>query len=238
MAVSAALKKLRQVNKGLKIKDVTDKSFEKYGRILKGFNAKKSIVFAKENAVVKDDIIYEPSVAGLEKDKTFLSAVKNEVFGGMPIQSGWCFGRNSFLDGLEYHKGIEVIVAVTDLVVILGDQRDIKWQKGKPAYSSAKAEVFYIKKNTVLEFHCWCLHFAPIQVKEKDGFCSLVVLPEKTNTNLRVKPKKKGEGEMLFAANKWLVVHKSAKGLVKDGACCGIIGKNTVVKSVGMMNKD
>ncbi|MHC4874463.1 MAG: DUF4867 family protein [Planctomycetota bacterium] len=232
MPVSAILKKLRAANKGLKINDITDKSFEKYGRILKGFNAKKSIAFSKKNAVVKDDIVYEPSVAGLEKDRTFLSSVKSEVFGGMPIQSGWCYGRNSMLDGLEYHKGIEVIVAVTDLVVILGDQRDIKWQKGKPTYSSSKAEVFYIKKNTVVELHCWCLHFAPIHVKGKDGFCSIVVLPDKTNTNLRVKPKKKGEGDMLFATNKWLVVHKSAKGLVKDGACSGIVGRNTKVNGI------
>lgn len=232
MPVSAVLNKLRCANKSLRIKDISDKSFEEYGRILKGVKAEEVISYVKKIAKISDEVIYEPSVTGLEKDKNFVAKMRDGIFGGMPVQVGWCYGRNSMLDGLEYHKGIEVVVAVTDIVVILGDMRDIKWQKGKPVYSSAKSEIFYIKKNTVVEFHAWCLHFAPIHVDRKAGFATVVVLPKDTNTPLKFKPENKGESKMLFAKNKWLLVHKSAKGLIKDGACCGISGKNIKVLPV------
>ena len=108
----------------------------------------------------------------------------------MPIQMGWCYGHNSRLDGLEYHKGNEVVVAVTDFVALVGLQQDIAYGAKGASYASKKAEAFYVKAGTVVEFHAWCLHFAP---------------------------------------NKWLIVHKSATGLVKAGAAVGITGTNTVV---------
>ena len=37
------------------------------------------------------------------------------VLGCQDAQVGWCAGPNSLLNGLEYHKSSELLVAVTDL---------------------------------------------------------------------------------------------------------------------------
>lgn len=233
MANSKTLEQLRKQNPGIKIQDCSAPAFLKYGRILKGFKPAKAVAYAKKQACINDPIVYEPSVKGLEADTTFLKAVADSVFGGMPVQIGWCYGRNSTLDGLEYHKGIEVVVAVTDCVVLLGDQRDIITGKDGARYTAAKAEAFYCPAGTIVEFHCWCLHFAPIHVKTKTGFLTLVVLPRDTNTPIKKNPRAKGEEALLFARNKWLLVHKSATGLIKMGAAVGITGTNTRIHPAG-----
>jgi hypothetical protein len=232
MAASTTLKELRAANTGMKIKEATDRAFEGYGRVIKGVKPSKAVTYAKKNATIRDEIVYEPSVKGLEADRTLVNALEIGPFGGMPVQIGWCFGRNNSLDGLEYHKGIEVVVAVTDTVVLLGDQRDIAWKKDKAAYASKKAEAFFLKAGAIVEFHCWCLHFAPIHVRTKTGFLTLVALPKGTNTGIKAPRNPKGEDRLLFARNKWLLVHRSAKGLVDEGATIGITGANTKVNPI------
>ena len=41
-----------------------------------------------------------------------------------------------------------------------------------------------------------------------------------------------GENRLLFAINKWLIVHPDAKGLVDDGAYPGMVGDDIIVKPV------
>ena len=62
--------------------------------------------------------IYLPGEAGLEALPPF-AEVRDTLFAGMPIQVGYCNGNSSLLNGLEYHKSIEVIVAQSDLVLQL-----------------------------------------------------------------------------------------------------------------------
>ncbi len=150
----------------------------------------------------------------------------------MPVQIGWCYGRNSRLDALEYHKGVEVVVAVTDTVVIVGDLRDLRWTHTGPTYRSAQAEVFYLPRGLTVEFHAWCLHFAPIHVCTRQGFVTLVVLPQGTNTDVVRPARARGEERLLFARNKWLVAHREAAPLVEQGAVVGITGRNTRVAPV------
>ena len=50
-----------------------------------------------------------------------------------------------------------------------------------------------------------------------------------TNLPLQVKPaENKGENQLLFAANKWLIGH-SESGVDKDGGFIGLIGENTTI---------
>ncbi len=47
----------------------------------------------------------------------------------MPIQIGYCNGRNTTYNGFEYHKGSEINIAVTDFMLVLwtylGDKKTI-----------------------------------------------------------------------------------------------------------------
>lgn len=58
---------------------------------------------------------------------------------------------------MEYHKGNEVLVAVTDLLLILGRLQDVK----DFTYESSKAVAFYVPTNTAVELYSTTLHYAP-----------------------------------------------------------------------------
>lgn len=49
----------------------------------------------------------------------------DSLYGGMPIQIGYCNGHNHLLNAVEYHRDSEINIAVTDMILILGKEQDI-----------------------------------------------------------------------------------------------------------------
>jgi hypothetical protein len=84
----------------------------------------------------------------------------------------------------------------------------------------------------VAELSPWCLHFAPIHTTEGGRFATLVYLPKGTNEPLPFAAPEEGENRLLFAVNKWLLVHPEAEALVRDGAYPGLVGADVVVTPV------
>jgi hypothetical protein len=212
-------------NSDSNVASVTEPRFARYGRQLDGIAAEAAVAFARENAVPGVGTIYEPSVVGLEADERFVATVSLRVYGGMPVQVGWCYGHNLALGGLEFHKGTEVVVAVTDVVLLVGHFGDLVWSE-TITYDTAQVEAFFLPQGGVVELYPWCLHFAPCHVHEESGFCALIALPRGTNLPLESAPEKKGESALLFARNKWLIVHPEAEALVRRGAYVGLKGVN------------
>ena len=215
------IEKMQKANPGIKILPVEDAAFGKYGQIITGYDFSEYIAYMKANTPTpKEGNVYIPSD---EKMEAF--AVTQEVsvnfYGEMPVQVGYCNGSTSSLDALEYHKGSEIDLAVTDLVVLLGSITDIK----DNVYESAKVEAFYIKAGTAVEFYGPTLHFAPCMVDE-NGYQCVVVLPRDTNFPLdnAVSPKN-NEDKLLLMKNKWVIAHPDS-GMAKDGAYVGITGVN------------
>jgi hypothetical protein len=219
------LEKLREANPGLEILPATDPSFAAYGRLLHGLETDPEAAYAQEHIHMTPSVSYDAIVPGLEGSGQFLADLQTLAYGQMPAQLGWCYGHNLSLDGLEYHKGDEINLALTDVVLMLAQFSQIHWET-KPWLDSAAVRLFFIPAGTVYELFSWCLHFAPQQVSEQDGFCTLVALPRGTNTPLDAQPEPKGENLLLFGKNKWLLVHPEAQGLVQAGAYPGIRGKN------------
>jgi len=210
---------------------ITASGFARYGRILEDLTAEEAAAFARTKALPGNRTTYEPSIAGLEADEGFVRAVSQQVYGGMPVQVGWCYGRNLQLGGLEYHKGTEVLVAVTDVILLLGHFEDLAWGE-RITYETAQVEAFYLPQGAVVELYPWCLHFAPCHVHEETGFCALIVLPRGTNLPLDFEPLKKGESALLFARNKWLIVHPELAALVQQGAYAGLEGENPRLRAL------
>lgn len=76
-----------------------------------------------------------------ELEKTALKAyLKNQVFGEMDIQIGYCYGYSNKLNAFERHKGSEVNIAVTDMILFSDNIREMENEK----YNSANA--FLAKK--------------------------------------------------------------------------------------------
>lgn len=205
------------------IKNVNDSGFEKYGRVLKEYNF-SDITRFMEDVNIPQNVIYEPSIEGLESLESY-DKLKDEFFGGLQIQIGYCNGNNYVLNAVEYHRSSEINIAVTDLIILIGSQQDIEEDY---TYETSKIEAFLVPAGTAIELYATTLHFAPCNAVEY-GFKCVVVLPRDTNLDLEKEIKKEGENSLLFARNKWLIAHKDSK-LDDQGAFIGLKGKNISIK--------
>jgi hypothetical protein len=230
------LRKLERANPALALLSVDDGGFGIYGRVLTAYNAGEMI--ERATAILPnmpDAVVYEPAVTALEAPCSFNTRIAQQVFGGMPVQVGWCYGHNLRMGALEYHKSNEVLVCLTDVVLLVGHIDDIVMADASPqeiVYNADDVEVFLAPAGAVIEFHPWCLHFAPIHARTDEGFATLVYLPKGTNEPLPFAPEQTGEGQLLFAVNKWLIAHADATELVEQGAYVGIFGSDITVEPI------
>ncbi|MBQ3755288.1 MAG: DUF4867 family protein [Clostridia bacterium] len=215
------IERLRKVN-DVKIHSVFDEEFKPYGRIVSGYDFGEVAEYMKNNTPVPEQgNIYIASVPELEK-----LAVKDEVesvlYGGMPVQFGYCNGRNSTYNGFEYHKGSEINVAVTPFMLVLGHVWEIEDNK----FFVGNEKVFFVPEGTAIEMYETTLHLSPCKVQD-EGFKCVVILPKGTNTPLENKHQNAdSESVLLLQRNKWVIAHKDREPLVKQGAHIGLIGPN------------
>lgn len=206
---------LREKNPTLKFYSVNDKEFARYGCVLKQ-DYSTIIEAAKKLPMPAEGSKYEPSVESFEK-LPLRAMIKEELFGELEVQLGNCWGYNSYLNALEWHKNSEINVAATDLVLLLAKLDDI--EDGK--LDAKKVVAFYVAEGEAIEVYADSLHYCPCQVSD-DGFNCVVVLPKDTNTNLENKP----ADPLLFRKNKWIFCHDGNKELIGKGVVPAIFGEN------------
>lgn len=205
----------------MEILKITDPVFKKYGKVITGIDF-SDILTAMADTPLPADVAYVP---GLESLETCGSAklLESSVYGGMPIQVGYCNGNNYLLNAVEYHRDSEINIAATDAILLLGSEQDIT-EDG--TYDTAKVEAFLVPAGTAVEIYATTLHYAPCNVAE-NGFKVVVVLPKGTNTDIEKAEPMTPEDKLLFARNKWLIAHPEAK---IEGAFNGLVGENISVK--------
>lgn len=205
------------------IKPVTGRAFKPFGRVIKGYYLRSLIEEMEKTECPSDKVVYEPSVRSLETLK-INRQFSEEAYGGMPIQIGYCNGRNHLLNAVEYHRDSELNLACTDMILLVGKRQDI----GRDyTYDTGKMQAFLVKKGTLVEIYSTTLHYAPISAGEHENFRCVVVLPRGTNEPLpacRGKAHTK-EDQLLTHVNKWLIAHPES-GLDKDGTFVGLKGEN------------
>ena len=206
----------------MEIQAVTSPAFRKYGRIVGGIDFTE-LLEAMKATPTPDGVVYEPSVPELEAVGVF-EALRDRVYGGLPIQIGYCNGDNHMLNAVEYHRSSEINVACTDMILLIGMQQDIDPDTFDD--DTSKMEAFLVPAGTAVEVYATTLHYAPISSDGK--FRVVVVLPKETNEPLTFTPGKEGEDALLFARNKWLIAHPES-GLEKDGAFIGLKGENITI---------
>ncbi len=220
------LEKIRLRNPRIEIQDIHSELFRSYGRVIDNFNP-ASLIELSERAVSMPEqgSRYYSAIEDLEThpDADFL---RNTCFGQTEVQLGICHGRNNRLNALEYHKSSEVDIAVTDLILLLADRRDME---ADDRISSRKVKGFYLKRGEAVELFATTLHFCPCEVK--DGFSCIVVLPRNTNKPLDPDSRDK-QDELLFAKNKWLLAHEYNSPLIEKGAKPGIYGENWNINTI------
>ena len=204
----------------MKVKQVTDTSFRKYGKILTGIDFSE-IYNVLEEMDYPEDVEYAASFGPLEEPE-FRQKLSNTLYGELSVEIGYCSGHNKMLNALEYHRSSEANVAVTDIILLLGHQSDITEDF---TYDTAQLEAFFVPAGTAVELYATTLHYAPCTAQE-GGFRCVVVLPKGTNEELPFETAKEGENRLLAAMNKWLIAHEDAQ---IEGAFCGLQGENVEV---------
>lgn len=202
----------------MKIYNVTDDRFKKYGKVIKDIDFTELVKALEQDTPLPEGVEYMPGVSALE-ELPVKKELETKSFGEMEIQIGYCNGHNSMLNALEYHKSSEINVAATDAVLLLGSQQDIT---DDFTYDTSLAEAFLVPAGTAVEIYATTLHYAPCGVGA-DGFKVAIVLPKGTNLDLS-DSHTEGEDGHLTARNKWLLGHP--EGNLPKNSPMGLVGKN------------
>lgn len=208
------LEKLRQLNPNFQILTVSGSNplFQKVdGDFSEIVKLSKKLEVYDANSYIANDCDFQ--------ETAIVKQIERDVFGELKVQAGWCYGGNPFMNGMEWHKSSEVVIACTDAVLLLGRHSDI----ANDIYDSTKAVGLYLKSGEAVELKPMTLHLAPLPVDE--FFKVAIILPEGTNL-----PLKNGIKGTLRAVNKWLLVHPENLNGIKMGGKIGVTGENIRLK--------
>jgi hypothetical protein len=219
------IKRLNEVN-DVTVYPVSDEAFRTYGNVVTDYDFSELISYMEQSTEIPENgNVYVASVPEMEEMQT-AKTVSDFFYGGMPIEVGYCNGRNTTYNGFEYHKGSEINVAVTDFMLVLGHT----WLIKDNTYRVEDAQVFFVPKGTAIEMFQTTLHLSPCRVCD-EGFKGIVILPKGTNTPLANKPGNPGgEERLLLQRNKWVIAHPEREPLIRQGAFPGLLGENKELK--------
>ena len=204
----------------MNIYSITDPAFAAYGKVLGGYDTTELQKAMLAIALPESGTAYKPGIPALE-DCGIFAQLRDRAYGGMPIQLGMCWGHNTKLNCLEYHRDSEINIGTHDFVLLLAKEDDIQ----DSVLDTAKVKAFRVPAGAVVEVYATTLHYAPCHVDGSDGFRVAVVLPLGTNTAKPEIAPENAEDALLWARNKWLLAHPDSAE-AKQGAYIGLRGEN------------
>jgi hypothetical protein len=206
------------------ILNCSDKKFRRYGTEVTGYDFTDLLGALRGTPCPKDSVTYKAEEPALQ-NQPVCAQIAGNLFGGMPVQLGYCNGHNLKLGCLEYHRGSELIVAGTPLVLLLADLRDVE----DGSLDTSKVEAFYVPCGGAVLLWETTLHYAPCTAAdESDHFFAVIGLPKGTNVGKQTINRLSDEDKRLWATNKWLLAHPDT-GEAKNGAYVGLTGENIIL---------
>ncbi len=199
---------------------VLDPEFKPYGKVLEGYDTAELVEAMNRIPLPEEGTAYSPAIDSLEACSVF-GKFSDHAYGGMPVQLGMCWGRNTRLNCLEYHRDSEVNVGTTDYVLLLAREDEIE----DGMLDTSRVKAFRAPAGLPVEVYATTLHYAPCHIDEKVGFRVAVVLPRGTNTEKPDAAPFCEEDRWLTARNKWLLAHPESDE-AKNGAHIGLKGIN------------
>ena len=211
----------------MKIYSVLDPEFKAYGQVVTGMEDTASeILSVLKDAPQPEGVDYVAEYAPLQELPAMV-AVSEHLYGGMPVQLGWCNGHNTKLNCLEYHRDSEFNLGTEDFILLLARQEEIE----NGVLDTAKVKAFRAPAGTMVEVFSTTLHYAPCHCDPAKGFRVLVALPQGTNTDRPSITNQAPEDKLLWARNKWLLAHKES-GEAAAGAYVGLTGENLDIANI------
>ena len=204
----------------MKIYSVYDPEFKPYGKVLTGYDTSGLLNAMNTIPLPESGTAYEPSIPALEAVAIY-GVFQNNAYGGMPVQLGMCWGRNTRLNCLEYHRDSEVNVGAGDFILLLAKRDEIV----DGVLDTDVVKAFKVPAGIPVEVYATTLHYAPCHANAAEGFRVAVVLPRGTNTAAPGAKPLNEEDTWLTARNKWLLAHPDSSE-AKKGAHIGLKGVN------------
>lgn len=205
----------------MKIYSVYDPEFKPYGQVVTGLDeAVKEILAALATTPLPEAVGYVPSDPVLQQLPATVE-VSDHLYGGMPVQMGWCNGHNTRLNCLEYHRDSEFNLGTEDFILLVAREDEIE----DGVLDTAKVKAFRAPAGVLVECFATTLHYAPCHTDPAKGFRVLIALPEGTNTDKPAISIKTPEDRLLWARNKWLLAHPESSEAA-EGAYVGLRGEN------------
>nr|MBQ6241979.1 DUF4867 family protein [Lachnospiraceae bacterium] len=206
------------------IYSVYDPEFKPYGKVLEGYDTAELLQAMEAIPLPGEGVAYEPGIESLEACG-ILADFRDRAYGGLPVQLGMCWGHNTKLNCLEYHRDSEVNLGTGDFILLLAKQDEIE----DGVLDTEKVKAFRVPKGVPVEVYATTLHYAPCHTCPVCGFRVAVVLPKGTNTEKPAFEPACEEDKWMTARNKWLLAHpESAEA--KSGAHIGLRGLNLDIK--------
>ena len=204
----------------MKIYSVNDPEFKAYGQVLEGYDTEELQKAMEAIPLPDEGTDYLPGIESLESCAVFAD-FRDRAYGGMPIELGMCWGHNTRLNCLEYHRDSEVNIGSTDFILLLAKREEIE----NGVLDTEKVKAFRVPKGVPVEVYATTLHYAPCHCCPVCGFRMAVVLPKGTNTEKPAFEPANEEDRLMTACNKWLLAHPES-GEAKRGAYIGLRGVN------------
>ena len=211
----------------MKLYSVLDSEFKAYGQIVSGMDETVGeILSVLKDSPMPDGTDYVAEYAPLQ-ELPAMKEISNHLYGGMPVQLGWCNGYNTKLNCLEYHRDSEFNLGTRDFILLLARQDEIEGG----LLDTSRVKAFRVPAGILVEVYATTLHYAPCQCEPAQGFQVLVALPYGTNGDRPVLENKTAEDAILTARNKWLLAHPESNE-AKSGAKIGLTGENIDISNL------
>lgn len=204
----------------MKIYSVYEKEFAPYGRVAAGLDTAALLDALQKTPQPETGVEYVPQDESLQS-LPFAQQAQDHLYGGMPVQLGWCNGHNTKLNCLEYHRDSEFNLSTEEFILLLARQDEIE----NGLLDTAKVKAFRVPAGVLVEVYATTLHYAPCHTDPAKGFRVLVALSAGTNTEKPAVPPVTEEDRLLWAKNKWLLAHP-ASDEAAAGAYIGLAGEN------------
>ena len=204
----------------MKIYSIFDPEFKPYGKPLEGYDTAELIEAMKKIPMPESGVNYEPGIDSLEACAIY-APLRDRGYGGMPIQLGLCWGYNTKLNCLEYHRDSEINIGVYDFVLLLAREDEIV----DGVLDTSLVKAFRAPAGVPVEVYATSLHYAPCHVDARTGFLTAIVLPKGTNTAMPDFTPVTEEDKWMTACNKWLLAHPESAEAA-SGAHIGLKGDN------------
>jgi hypothetical protein len=206
-------KELCARNPGMRIYQTDDSKLLEYGKVWTGYNLDDVFKWAENFQIPEHGNTYQASDPDLESIPVTQKII-SDIYGGSLAQAGPCCGHNQVLNGIEYHIGSEVTIAIKPCVLFLGKLHDMVHD----TYEGNLSEAFYIESGQIVQTYETTLHYTPCKVE--DYFFTVCILPRGTGT-----PLPGGRRGILKSQNKWFIAHPDNTPKVTTGDFPGLLGE-------------